>query len=171
MADELCELVRIGPSRKGPPSAWTSGGSARGWSLAGRPAGTPPAWPERTLRSFVAFTEAWTADDLEAALELVDPEVVARPLHGVLFTQAEYRGREGIAQWYEEMKRPWDRFDITVEHVWETDDGAVGILHVVGRRGDEAFDARVGSVCRLREGRIVSLRAREVETVEEELEQ
>lgn len=119
---------------------------------------------------FRRFHEAWTDDDLETALDCVDPDVVAWPLHGVLFSRPAYRGREGIVQWYEEMKRPWDRFDVAVERVWETREGVVGILHLVGRRGDEAFDARLASVCRLRDGRIVTLRAREAETVREELE-
>jgi ketosteroid isomerase-like protein len=118
---------------------------------------------------FRRFHEAWTAGDLETALAYADPDVVARPLHGVLYSRSEYHGFDGLSQWYTEMTAPYDCFQVEVERVWPTSDGVVGVLHLVGRRGGEALDARVGAIARMRDGRIISLRAREAETVEEEL--
>jgi ketosteroid isomerase-like protein len=120
---------------------------------------------------FRRFHEAWTAGDLPAVLEVVDPDVVARPLHGALFTRSEFRGHDGIAQWYREMTDPWDRFEAQVEVVRETAGGVLGTLRVVGYRGDEGFHARVGVECELRDRRIVSLTARNVGDVEDEIEQ
>src|SRR3954447_5304924 len=119
---------------------------------------------------FRRFYEAWSAGDLDAALGCADPDVIVQPLHGMMFSRPEYHGFDGLSQWYAEMNAPFDRFEIEVEHVWPTSDGVVGVLHLIGRRGGEAFDARVGSVVRMRDGRIVSLHAREAETVDEELE-
>jgi len=45
---------------------------------------------------FRRFHEAWTSGDLPVVLALVDPEIVARPLHGILFTRSEFRGPDGI---------------------------------------------------------------------------
>ena len=59
---------------------------------------------------FRRFHEAWTAGDLDAVLDLVDPDIVARPVHGILFSAPEYRGREGIARWYHEMTDPWESY-------------------------------------------------------------
>jgi ketosteroid isomerase-like protein len=118
---------------------------------------------------FRRFHEAWTRGDLQAALALVDPDVVARPLHGVLFARLEYRGRDGIAEWYREMTDPWDRFEAIVEDARDTPHGVKGILHVAGYRGERPFHARVGVVCQVREGRIVSLTARNAGDVEKEL--
>jgi len=118
---------------------------------------------------FKRFHEAWTDGDLERALELADPEIVARPVYGWLFTQLEYRGHEGLTQWFHEMKDPWDRFETIVQDVHRTPEGVIGFLRLVGHRGDEALDARVASVAEFRDGRILSITARDVWDVEEEL--
>jgi len=118
---------------------------------------------------FRRFHEAWSRGDLATVCTLVDPDVVARPLHGLLFTRMEFRGRDGIEDWYHEMTDPWERFEARVEDVHETDDGAKGVVRVAGYRGDEEFFARVGSVCTIRDGRIASLTARNVGDVEAEM--
>jgi ketosteroid isomerase-like protein len=118
---------------------------------------------------FRRFHEAWTRGDLETVLSLVDDDVVAHPLHGALFSRMEFRGREGIAQWYHEMTDPWERFEAIVEDVRETPDGVKGLLRVVGYRGEDDFFARVGVECDVRDGRIVTLTARNVGDVEQEI--
>ena len=65
---------------------------------------------------FRRFHEAWTAGDLQEVLALADPEIVARPVHGWLFSRLEYRGLDGLRQWYEEMTGPWERYEVLVEH-------------------------------------------------------
>jgi ketosteroid isomerase-like protein len=116
------------------------------------------------------FHEAWTRGDLDAALELVDPDVVARPLHGAMFTRTEFRGRDGMAEWYRQMTEPWDRFEAIVEDARDTPpDEVLGVLRLVGYRGDEGFHARVGVVVELRDGRIATLTARNVADVEQQL--
>lgn len=112
------------------------------------------------------FHEAWTRGDLAEALALVDEDVVVHPLHGALFTRMEFRGREGVKEWYREMTDPWDRFEAIVEEARETPEGAMGLLRVVGYRGEEGFHARVGVACELRDGRIESLTARNAGEVE-----
>ena len=44
-----------------------------------------------------------------------------------------------------------------------------GALRVVGYRGDQDFFARVGVVCHMRDGRILTLTARNVGDVEDEI--
>ena len=112
------------------------------------------------------FHEAWTRGDLAEALALVDEDVVVHPLHGALFTRMEFRGREGVAEWYREMTDPWERFEAIVEDARETPEGAMGLLRVVGYRGEEGFHARLGVVCEMRDGRIRSLTARNAGEVE-----
>jgi ketosteroid isomerase-like protein len=118
---------------------------------------------------FTRFHEAWTDGDLETVLELADPEVVARPVHGPLFTQSEYHGHAGLRQWFEEMTEPWESFEARVEEVHPTDDGVVGFLRLVGHRADSEFDARVASFVVIRDGRIMSVTARDIWDVKEEL--
>jgi ketosteroid isomerase-like protein len=118
---------------------------------------------------FTRFHEAWTAGDVETVLALADPEVVARPVHGPLFTQSEYHGHDGLRQWFAEMTDPWESFEALVEEVHPTDEGVVGFLHLVGHRDDAVFDARVASFVAIRDGRITSVTARDIWDVKEEL--
>jgi ketosteroid isomerase-like protein len=116
------------------------------------------------------FHEAWTRGDLPAVRALVEDDVVVHPLHGALFTSMEFRGPDGVQQWYHEMTDPWDRFEAIVEAARETPEGAIGVLRVVGYRGEQAFHARVGVVCEMRDGRIATLDARNAGEVEKQLD-
>jgi ketosteroid isomerase-like protein len=118
---------------------------------------------------FRRFHEAWSAGDFARVLEYADPEIVARPVHGWLFTQLEYRGHDGLRQWFDEMHGPWDTFETIVEEIHETPGGVTGFLHLVGRRGEEVLDAHVASVATFRGGRVLSLHARDIWDVREEL--
>ena len=115
------------------------------------------------------FHEAWTRGDMPAVLALVEEDVVVHPLHGALFTKMEFRGHEGIEEWYREMTDPWDRFEAIVEDARATPAGAIGILRIVGYRGEQGFHARVGVVCEMRDGRIAALDARNAGEVEKRL--
>jgi ketosteroid isomerase-like protein len=119
--------------------------------------------------TFRRFHEAWTTGDLEAVLECVEPDIVARPLHGLLFTKMEFHGRDGIVEWYHQMTDPYDRFEAVVEEVHEHPKGVAGLLKLVGYRGGEGLHARVGVVCEMRDGRIATLTARNAGDIEAEI--
>jgi ketosteroid isomerase-like protein len=118
---------------------------------------------------FTRFHEAWTAGDLPTVLELADPDIVVRPVHRIMFTQSEFRGHDGLVQWYEEMTGPWDSFETLVEEVHLRGDQLVGFVHLVAYADDQALDARVASICEVRDERIVSLIARDIWDVKDEL--
>jgi ketosteroid isomerase-like protein len=121
------------------------------------------------LATFRRFHEAWSGGDLETVLDCVERDVVAYPLHGLLFTRMEFRGHEGIREWYHEMTDPFDRFEAVVEEVHEHPRGVAGLLKLVGYRGGEGLHARVGVVCEMRDGRIATLTARNAGDVEAEI--
>jgi ketosteroid isomerase-like protein len=124
---------------------------------------------EADRATFRRFHEAWTVGDLDAVLDCVDPDVVVHPLHGLLFTRMEFRGREGILEWYHEMTGPYDRFEALVEEVHGHPKGVAGLLTLIGYRGGEGLHARVGVVCEMRDGRIATLTARNAGDVEGEI--
>jgi ketosteroid isomerase-like protein len=124
---------------------------------------------EAERATFRRFHEAWTAGDLDTVLDCVDPDVVVHPLHGLLFTRMEFRGHDGILQWYREMTEPYDRFEALVEEVHDHPQGVAGLLTLIGYRGEEPLHARVGVVCEMRDGRIVKLTARNAGDVEAEI--
>jgi ketosteroid isomerase-like protein len=119
--------------------------------------------------TFRRFHEAWTAGDLDTVLACVEPDVVAYPLHGLLFTKMEFRGRDGIVEWHRQMTEPYDRFEAIVEDVHPHPKGVAGLLTLVGYRGGEGLHARVGVVCEMRNGRIATLTARNAGDVEAEI--
>jgi ketosteroid isomerase-like protein len=119
---------------------------------------------------FHRFHQAWTDGDLPTVLTCVDPDVVVYPLHGVLFTRKEFRGPDGVADWYREMTEPWERFEALVERVDDVPGGAQGIIKVVGYRSDEDFHARIGVDVEMRDGRILTLTARDVDDLEAQLD-
>ena len=124
---------------------------------------------EADLATFRRFHEAWTASDLETVLSLVEPDVVVRPLHGLMFTRMEFRGHEGIHQWHREMTEPYDGFETIVEEAHEHAGGVAGLLTLIGYRGEEGLHARVGVICEMRDGRIATLTARNAGDVEREI--
>ena len=126
---------------------------------------------ESDVAVFRRFHAAWSEGDLAAALALADPDFVARPLHGALFSRNEFRGHDGIRDWFHEMTDPWDAFEAIVEDGRATPDGVIGLLPLVAYRGDERLHLRVGVQCRMRDGRILSLTARNAGDVEALLSQ
>jgi ketosteroid isomerase-like protein len=124
---------------------------------------------EGEVEVFRRFYAVWTEGDLPAAIALADPDIVARPLHRAMFTRSEFRGHEGLEQWFHEMTDPWDRFETIVEDARATPEGVIGLVRLVGHRGDERLHARVGVVCTLREGRILSLTAHNAGDIEARL--
>ena len=121
------------------------------------------------LATFRRFHEAWTAGDLDTVLSLVEPDVVARPLHGLMFTRMEFRGHEGIREWHRQMTEPYDRFEAIVEEAHEHRDGVAGLLTLIGYRGEQGLHARVGVVCEMHDARIATLTARNASDVEREI--
>ena len=81
----------------------------------------------------------------------------------------EFRGHDGIVDWYHEMTDPWGRFEALVEDAQQMPEAVKGVLRVVGYRGEQDFFARVGVVSDMRDGRILSLTARNVGDVENEI--
>ena len=119
--------------------------------------------------TFRRFHEAVKAGDLDTVLACVEPDVVIRPLHGLLFSRMEFRGHDGIREWYHEMTDPYDRYEPLVEEVHGHPNGVAGLVTLIGYRGDEGLHARVGVVCEMRDGRIATLTARNAGDVEGEI--
>jgi hypothetical protein len=97
---------------------------------------------------FRRFHKAWTRGDLDSVLSLVEPDIVVRPLHGAMFTRSEFRGPEGVADWYREMTEPGDPLEALVEGARDRPpDGVLGLVKVVGYRGDDGSTRAWGSRC------------------------
>ena len=102
-------------------------------------------------------------------LEVADPAIDAVPVLGLLYKRRNYRGHDGISQWFEEVKDLWEGFEVHVERTAEVDGGVVAILHLIAHQGGRSSDARIGVLCRLRNHKIFSITGRDADEMIEEL--
>jgi len=107
-----------------------------------------------TVRRFFA---AWAAGDVETMAELTDPWVVLAPIPGLLFTRHAYLGRAGVAEAVREIELRWDRAEMSVEDARVDGDEVVAHVRVAFEKHGMCSEGDLAIVCRLRDGRIVSL--------------
>jgi ketosteroid isomerase-like protein len=125
----------------------------------------------RTRRTEVVrrYYSAFGERDLPALLDVVDPGIVFEPVLGILFSRHAYRGREGIARWYEELVTEWESFEIQVGDIVEAGDGVIAFLRLVARDGEESMDAQIAVECHFEGERISSIVGREAWDVADQL--
>jgi ketosteroid isomerase-like protein len=126
--------------------------------------------PPREVDAVRRFYAAWTAGDLPGMLAVVDPEVEAQPVLGLLYERPSYKGHSGISRWFEEVRDLWDKFEIDVEQTHEVDGAVVGFLHLIAYTRGRSSDASIAVICRFRDGKILTFRGRDREEVIEELD-
>jgi ketosteroid isomerase-like protein len=115
------------------------------------------------------FYSSWTNADLPGMLEVADPATDAVPVLGLLYKRRNYRGHEGISQWFEEVGDLWEGFEVHVERTAEIDGAVVAFLHLIAHQGVRSSDARIGVICRMRDHKIVSISGRAADEIAEEL--
>src|SRR4051812_49980588 len=103
------------------------------------------------------FFEAWAAGDVSRLDMLVDEDVVAAPLLGLLFEREAYRGRSGVAAAFRETAGRWHHFELTVEHLIEAGGRFVATVRMVAGRHGMSSELPIQVVCELRDGLVVSL--------------
>jgi ketosteroid isomerase-like protein len=107
--------------------------------------------------------DAWNRDDLEAALPVIDREVEWRASGEFPGMAAVYRGHEGVRQFWEDLKAPWEYFKIYVRDISGDDRGrvvAVLQFEAVGRESGVKVDLDFVNVFDVRDGLIVRFTSR-----------
>lgn len=118
--------------------------------------------------------DAWNRADLDAWLELLDPDIVIRTSGAFPDFAPEYRGLEGAGKFWRQMLEPWEDFRIEVEQIEEEGDIVAAGIRFVARGRDSGVDVelRFGSGIRVRDGVAVELvNRRSFEEVREALRQ
>jgi ketosteroid isomerase-like protein len=83
--------------------------------------------PSDRLAVVQRFFDRWTAGDRTVREDEIHSEA---ELHTRLAAVAgePYRGREGIERWGRDLERMWERMDLEVEEMIETDAGQVLVI-------------------------------------------
>ena len=118
--------------------------------------------------------DAWNRGDLDAWLELLDPDIVIRTSGAFPDFAPEYRGLEPAGKFWRQMLEPWEDFRIEVEQIEEEGDIVAAGIRFVARGRDSGVDVelRFGSGIRVRDGVAVELvNRRSFEEVREALRQ
>jgi ketosteroid isomerase-like protein len=118
--------------------------------------------------------DAWNRGDLDAWLELLDPDIVIRTSGAFPDLAPEYRGLERARKFWRQMLEPWKDFRIEVQQIEEEGDIAAAGIRFVARGRDSGVDVelRFGSGIRVRDGLAVELvNRRSFEEVREALRQ
>ena len=103
--------------------------------------------------------DAWNRGDLDAWLELLDPDIVIRTSGAFPDFAPEYRGLGGAKRFWGQMLEPWEEFRIKVEQMEEEGDLAAAGIRFVARGRDSGVDVelRFGSGIRVEDGLAVEL--------------
>lgn len=108
---------------------------------------------ELVRRVFDAFRDR----DVEAVIEVVDPEVeFYAPTASIAGHAEPYRGHEGMRKYFEDVARIWDVLEVTPHEFREVDDQVIALGRVYGRGVDGLLvDSPTGWICRFSNGKIV----------------
>jgi ketosteroid isomerase-like protein len=69
--------------------------------------------------------EAWSRGDLDGTLDLIDPEIVWRPVTAWPGIQPEYRGHAGVRRFWDAFRDPWETITMQADEIRELDDHRV----------------------------------------------
>jgi ketosteroid isomerase-like protein len=106
-------------------------------------------------RSVRVFSEAVTAGDLEAALEVCHPEIEFMSVLAV--SGRRYRGHSGIREYFEDVASAWAEWRVEVHRIAPAPDGRVAIvmsMHVRGKESGATLSEQTGHVWTLRAGKL-----------------
>jgi ketosteroid isomerase-like protein len=104
--------------------------------------------------------EAFSVRDVEAVLEVADPEVAFyAPTGSIAGHQAPYRGREGLRQYFEDVARIWEELEVIPHEFHESGELVVALGRVYGRGLDGLLvDSPTGWIWKVAGGKIVECR-------------
>jgi uncharacterized protein len=115
--------------------------------------------PESDAELIAHMLREWNHGDVDALLELFDPEVEVHPALNTFLASMVYRGHDGIRSWYAETNEPWAELQAEPERFIDAGERTVVIIalnaRVPGGRVDLA--ARIAHVVTIRDGKIVRL--------------
>jgi ketosteroid isomerase-like protein len=108
-----------------------------------------------------ASYRAWGEADLEGLLETLDPDIVFRTSGTFPDFAPVYRGHDGMREFWEDFRAPWEWVEIQVERIVKGDDCAALVIRFRSRgRGSGVMtDLHQGHAVRFKNDRVVGISA------------
>jgi len=101
----------------------------------------------------------WNSGDVEALLEVFDPEVEVRPALRTFLASTVYRGHEGVRTWFDETNEPWAELQAEPRRFIDAGERTVVViaLHARVPGGRVDVGAEIAHVVTIDDGRVVRL--------------
>jgi ketosteroid isomerase-like protein len=115
--------------------------------------------PENNIAQVQRLSTTFNRRELDAFLELIDPEVEWIPIMAALEGRV-YRGHDGVRQWVEDLATDWDFFETQQEEHREIGDSVLifGSWRARARNSGIELEGQPASwLIELRAGRVVRL--------------
>jgi ketosteroid isomerase-like protein len=116
---------------------------------------------EENVETVHRLAAAVSRRDLPQVLELTDPQVEWRPFIAALTESRHYRGHDGIRQYLSDLDETFETFRTNIDDLLGVGDVVVGVGHIQyrGKGSGIETEMRVGWVFKLREGKVLQVRA------------
>src|SRR5437879_8589246 len=97
--------------------------------------------------------------DMDALLDVFDPEVEVRPALSTFLASMVYHGHEGVRTWYAETNEPWAELQAEPERFIAAGERTIVVvaLHARVPGGRVDVGAEIAHVVTIRDGKIVRL--------------
>ena len=103
---------------------------------------------------------AWNAGDIDAALELMHPDVEWHTSGLMPDVDEVYHGREGVRRFWSDFRQPWESIEIEPHDATEIGDRvAMAVVFRARGRGGIVVELELGQVYTVRGGLLVEARS------------
>ena len=113
---------------------------------------------QENVETFTRAIDAYNRRDVEAMVEVVDPEVEWRPAWG---EAAVYRGHQGVRELFRELDDVLDEIALEYSEIRDLGDRVVGIgrVRMRGRGSGAQTESPIATVSEIRNGKAISVRS------------
>ena len=116
---------------------------------------------EENVEAFKRGIAAWNRGDIDATLDVFDPEVEWRPTFQRLLggDTAVYRGRHGVREFLQDLDETWAELPIEITEIRDLGERIVAIGHLRGRgkQSGAELESSIGYVVEFKNGKVIRM--------------
>jgi ketosteroid isomerase-like protein len=99
--------------------------------------------------------EAFSSRDVDAMVDLIDPEVLFEPAPTFARPHRSYLGHSGMRQYFEDLAATWERLDVNIQEFRAAGNYVLAFGRIYAAGGGSVADDPASFVWRLEDGKVV----------------